>query len=233
MKKIALFLIIALAATAADSDKAAPQMPDEVTLTSGRVLRHVEVVRWEKDRVVLDYSGGVDPVPFSMITSVSMDDLVAMRDQALHAKKVADKEQERKAAREREIEHNPALAKPEEQTQYHGQMFIVTKGAGNYKMGGVTVYVLPASTWDDLQSIVEPVYLPKPLAAPVSDSDGKFQFSLPKGMPFILLAQGKRLAWNVEEKYEWCVKSQDLSTPEILLSNNNHRDWLRTYRFSE
>ncbi|MDD3179158.1 MAG: hypothetical protein PHQ04_02275 [Opitutaceae bacterium] len=60
----ALLVIGNLSLAAPKQQEKIPVMPKEVTLTSGRVLRNVQVVRWERDCVVLRYSGGVDPISF-------------------------------------------------------------------------------------------------------------------------------------------------------------------------
>jgi hypothetical protein len=63
-------------------------LPQDITLKSGRVLKDVEVVRWERDRVVVKYFGGqVEPVPFSLITNVSQEDLQFLANQGKSAPK--------------------------------------------------------------------------------------------------------------------------------------------------
>lgn len=74
----ALALSLAVGSFAEETLKPIRSMPSEVTLTSGRVLRKVEVIRWQKDRVVLKHAGGADPIAFSLIKSISMEDLEAM-----------------------------------------------------------------------------------------------------------------------------------------------------------
>jgi hypothetical protein len=95
MKKLFLGLITLMGLIgwgyAAEDKPAPPTMPSEVTLTSGRVLRGVSVIRWEPNRVVLRHTGGADPIAFSLVKSISAEDLAAMRDAGL-AKKKSDEE---------------------------------------------------------------------------------------------------------------------------------------------
>lgn len=79
MKTLALFLVCAASIFAAEPDKTSLEMPLEVTLTSGRVLRNVQVLRWESNRVVLKYSGGADPIAFSLFKVPAPTELPAIR----------------------------------------------------------------------------------------------------------------------------------------------------------
>lgn len=124
MKYIIAALLLLSTALATDEKKPAPIMPDEVTLTSGRVLRNVQVVRWERDRVVLKYSGGVDPIAFSLIKSPAPAELALLRQAAIEATAKVNAPKQRKIG---------------------GQIFITTKGAGAYKFSGARVLVLPLS----------------------------------------------------------------------------------------
>jgi len=104
-------------------------MPSEVTLTSGRVLRNVQVVRWEKDRVVLKYSGGVDPIAFSLFKSPTPSEVAAMRTASA-----------------------PAAKPKTDSRSIGGQVFVATKGAGSYKFGGAAVVILPLAAYDALRT---------------------------------------------------------------------------------
>jgi hypothetical protein len=111
MKTLAIYLalVIGMMATDQPKEKPVPIMPTEVTLTSGRVLKNVQVVRWEKERVVLKYSGGVDPVAFSIIKSVPRSDLEEMQKAGIQAAKEVAEIRRRLAANEAAT--NAALAK--------------------------------------------------------------------------------------------------------------------------
>ena len=127
MKRFIAYLTVLTLATcllASESNTTLTQMPEEVTLTTGRVLRRVQVVRWEKNRVVLKYSGGVDPIPFSLFKVPSPTEVAALRDAA-------------KAAQEK-------VSAPNNRTVV-GQVFVTTRGAGAYKFAGAQVRVFPLS----------------------------------------------------------------------------------------
>ena len=133
MKYLILFALLMTAVLAEEkTEKAVPTMPEDVTLTSGRVLHHVSVVRWEKDRVVLKYSGGIDPIAFSLIKSISREDLVAIRDIANAKEQIQHANTKEAATRLQLIRENPSLATPAESTQFHGQIFIVKGVATAY-----------------------------------------------------------------------------------------------------
>ena len=99
-------------------------------------------------------------------------------------------------------------------------------------MGGVTIYILPMSAADAMDSRMSTITLPHPLTTATSDADGKFEFSLPKNLPFYILAQGRRLAGMTEEIYEWRDTSANMKQlPTVLLNNDNHQSTQRAYRF--
>lgn len=90
MKTLCLYLCLVVGILGAEeAKKPAPVMPPEVTLTTGRVLRKVEVIRWEKDRVVLKYSGGVDPIAFSLIKSITPEQLAELKAQGMERANIA------------------------------------------------------------------------------------------------------------------------------------------------
>lgn len=221
MKRVLLGLFFAAVVAQADEPKAPPTMPSEVTLSSGRVLRNVQVLRWDKDRVVLKHAGGTEPVPFSLFKVPAEADARVIRAAALDAE-----------AKARLVAAKQDAVKAEEKETRKGQAFIVTRGAGAYKMAGLTVYVLPQEAWSAMDTNTQPIFLPAPLATLTTDSDGNFEVTLPHGTPFVLLAQGHRLAGTREEIYEWRVRSADFKPGEtIILGNDNHWPTQRVYRF--
>jgi hypothetical protein len=182
-----------------------PQLPETVKLTNGAVLKKISVVRWTADGVVLKHQGGADPIRFAHIDASQRATFEALA----------------KTARKQTAE---AQAKGPEMLTYKGQAFIATRGAGSYKLGGMTVYIFPdiAARAFETNMTVE---LPKPLAKLVTDADGNFSFTLPKDTAFFVFAQGQRLAGRVEELYEWRLASSVLSDPQrVLLETSNHRD---------
>ena len=111
---------------------------------------------------------------------------------------------------------------PVEMVTHKGQAFIVTQGAGNYKMGALSVYVLPPEAAKQFESVFGTVQLPKPLTTAITDADGNFQFSLPKGQGGFVFAQGRRSVGRYDEIYEWRVSFGADNTKPILLSRDHH-----------
>lgn len=191
MKKlIVLFLALAVASFAADE---APTMPTEVTLTSGRVLRNVQVVRWETNRVVLKYSGGADPIAFSLIAEPLRSELPAIR-KAFEAELKRQKNQTTatKAAK-----------------NYDGQAFIVTRGAGNYKLGAMKVYVYLRPKSEVENAFKWSSDLPQADAVTTTDAEGKFNFTAPPDGPVVLVARNFRSVGVYYENYLWMVDAAD------------------------
>jgi hypothetical protein len=218
--KILPCLVFAFAVITAAAAPA--EMPAEVTLTSGRVLKKVSVIRWEKDKVVLKHLGGAEPVPFALIVGLSKEDLAEIR--------AADETKKTKA-----IEATKAAAadaaKP---VSYSGQAFIVTQGAGNYLLGGMEIILLPAAAAGDFTSNSQIVLLPKPLHTVTTDGEGRFTFQMPGDAEFLLIAQNKRrISANHWETYEWHVLSSQIKDPKNILLSNDWRVRERTWKFAE
>lgn len=93
MKKILLSLCFLVGVvTAAEKPAEELKLPEEIVLKSGRTLKNISVVRWEQDRVVLKFTGGADPIPFSIITNVPLATLQKLRDAARTRKNAVDAE---------------------------------------------------------------------------------------------------------------------------------------------
>jgi hypothetical protein len=116
-------LVASLLLTATCLGEAGPAaiLPENITLKSGAILRRVSVVRWEKDRVVLKHAGGVDPVPFSIISPADLERVLAVK---------ADKEKPRKIT---------------------GTVYVTTRGAGAYKFANADVIAYPQEALGDAQ----------------------------------------------------------------------------------
>ena len=133
-----------------------------------------------------------------------------------------------------------------------GQIFIVTKGGENVKLGLVSVSVLDEEAAEELRAaalkraddmledvdaykeweIFEALWLPGVLlkadvlslkkATTKTDADGRFLFSPPSDR-FALVAQGSRLAGGDEESYEWVVVfERDEVGPSGILLSNDN-----------
>lgn len=91
-------------------------------------------------------------------------------------------------------------------------MFIQTRGAGPYKFGDVPVYAFPVESLDVWSMTpTGTVKLPPPMAETITDADGKFRLSVPKGKPFFLFAQAQRLmADGTTERFEWRAPSTEI-----------------------
>jgi len=93
MKKILIGLCFWVGiVTAAEKPAEELKLPEEIVLKSGRTLKNISVVRWEQDRVVLKFTGGADPIPFSIITNVPLATLQTLRDAARTRKNAVDAE---------------------------------------------------------------------------------------------------------------------------------------------
>ncbi len=210
MKSCILLVLLSLVVHHAAAESAPLSMPTEVTLTTGRVLRNVSVVRWESNRVVLKHAAGADPIPFALFRSPAPTELPALR---------AGFEATKKAASE---QTKAAVVAPEPPKKYEGQAFIVTRGAGNYKLGDmvVRIYLKPA---EELREILRwSSSLPAPDAIATTDADGKFTFTAPAEGPVTMVAKKKRLVGSREEKYLWVSDaSNGANRFEPRLTSNN------------
>lgn len=203
-----VFLVLALEVVASESVKTPPTMPSEVTLTSGRVLRNVQVVRWESNRVVLKYTGGVDPIPFSLIAEPLRSQLPIIKEGQ---------------------KQSPASKKHPIDRTLSGQVFVTTKGAGSYKFSGAHVYVFSASDFEaakdkqngNLPSNFRRIFGQdrdiavanawndalanfKSVANTTTDADGNYSLKLPEGDYFIACFAG-RLAGGQREQNSWVL----------------------------
>ncbi len=210
MKTLVALFILFTAATFAADEKSPPTMPDEITLTSGRVLRRVEVTRWEKERVIVKHAGGAEAIPFAVIKAPSVELLKAVRDEWIKDSKKAATQAKVSAA----ASNGPA--------RYEGQAFIVTRGAGNYKIGGMRIHVYFRSELEMRDTFKWASQLPAPDATTVTDADGKFNFTAPATGNVTIVARSSRLAGGRQERYLWITGVDDWParlTP--FLSNNN------------
>lgn len=116
MRIIILFLFAALASSTlrAGDEYPIPEMPTQIVLTSGRVLKDVTVIRWEKNRVLIRWAGGKEPIPFSIFKSPSQAEVERMS---------------------RGLEDYSG--------EISGQIYLVTNGAGSYKFANAEVYLTP------------------------------------------------------------------------------------------
>ena len=226
MRSLIIALSIAVSAWAAnDGAKEKPAITQpiaEIKLTNGAVFRNVTIVRYERDRVVLESSGGTGPITYGYIPEPLRTQMFAERDAQLATPKPAAVPTSSSA------EKSPRVCE--------GQAFIVTRGAGNYILGDMTVYAFPMAVWSEADSQYggETMRLGKPLSRVKTDAEGKFKLQLPSEEEFFIFAQGGRLAGSQSEFYQWTVKSSDLKDrSNVLLTNSNLRDQRKTAKIDD
>jgi hypothetical protein len=188
----------------------ATDFPTELKLTNGATLHSVSVVRWEKDRVILKHAGGIDPVRYDHIDSAQRATVLEVRDAATVA------------AAKAKAEQSAIPSAVQSGNVVEGQAFIATRGAGSYKIGGMTIYAFPGDRMGafDGSSTVD---LGEPIATAKTDADGKFKLKLPNAEDYFLFARSTRLAGRNQEDYEWIVKSSEITDrTNVLLENSNH-----------
>ena len=212
MRIVILWLFtVALACFAADVAPP-PVFPTELKLIQGPVLRNLTFERFGHDYVVVRYNGTLTPIQFIHIDPTQRAAVFAYRD-ALQAKSAV-----------------PAKTDALKPTVIEGQAFIVTQGAGSYKLGGMTVYALPLSALSNLDDAMGTPDLGPPLGSVETDGDGRFKFKLPTGDPCLIFAHGsRRLTYGIEF-YEWAIKSLDIGdASNLLLTNSNLRTKLHAH----
>ena len=123
-----------------------------------------------------------------------------------------------------------------------GQIFIVTKGSQNVKLGLVAVHVLTDAqikaaseqcfnrentfTTRGFEAISVLFFDSLPPAITKSDADGQFTVRA-KGKTW-LLARSSRKVGSDDEAYVWAVPTEG-QPPKLLLSNDNHFNDLRAF----
>jgi hypothetical protein len=196
----------------------------EVTLASGRVLKRVKFVRWEKERVVIDYAGGADPIAFSLIKSIPLKDLYEMRDAALRE-----------------------AANPKKRT-ITGQVFVTTRGNGAYKFSEVTVFAVPAGAFslvelkarDEIASAramsnsanapderairyrlwSEAASKAQPVAYGRTDADGYYSLNYSGRQPVVLFCTASRLVGRDHELNVWAVPIESEDRIDLTSANS-------------
>lgn len=183
-------LLIAVSAIAAD-------LPKEITLQNGTVLRGVTVQRWEKDGVVIRYVGGVAPVKFRHMAeqSRSVWELAANEGAASAA---AD------ASKTRTVT---------------GTVFITTKGAGAYKFAGARVAAYPIENIEFAKAgrVADGG---APIATATTDADGKFSLALPGSKSAFLYCVARRLL--KKDDYETNIWIVPVGAKEVVDLNGSN-----------
>lgn len=219
----------------ADDAKPAPTMPEDITLTSGRVLRKVEVMGWKGDAVIVRWGGRVETVPFAVIKSVPREDLETLR-----------------------VTHRVAAAtKPVvKERLIGGQVFIVTAGQNNHTLGDLTVRLVPKdemerflskSITNDYEKAKKVVFYafsgpqrrqmadeagrilyahfddaPTGDTSAKTDAEGRFELRVPEGKEFYLYARANRM---VVGNLEWYVFLREIKPSDSIVTLSNSDLW--------
>ncbi len=220
---LALFVpAFACAANDSAKEKSVITQPiAELKLTNGAVFRNVSIVRYEREMVVLKISGSNAPFQYRYIPEPLRTQMFAERDAELAKPKPAA------------VPIIPGVEKSSR--AYEGQAFVVTRGAGNYKLGDMAVYAFPKSVWYEAESTVGgTMNFGRPLARAKTDAEGKFKLQLPTEEDFFIFAQASRLAGSSAEYYQWTVKSSELKDrSNVLLTNSNMREQRKIAKIDE
>lgn len=103
-----------------------------------------------------------------------------------------------------------------------GEAFIVTRGAGNYKLGAVEVKFFEKARIETIKARGEaPAYGElTPAGQAMTNSDGKFSLQLPSG-DYVAVAAAEREVGAETEEYEWELPVTVSGKTQLLLSSSN------------
>lgn len=233
---------------AAEPERSAPAMPSEITLTSGRVLRGVSVVRWDRDRVVLKHAGGVESVALGLFLKPTPAEVGQMRGGEPKA---------------------PARPAPKAEARtVEGQVFFVVGGNSRTpRMGGVEVRLYSAQVFREWEArrtspigyrlpIITGLYappnireiedymaaqfaswdnLPEPIAKTHTDLDGRFVLRTTSTEPAVLFARHRlRSSYGrgggVSFCYVW-VAEPNAEGATILGNDQIHPEMAKAFEF--
>lgn len=203
---------------------AAADFPSALTYQNGTTIHRTEFIRWQGEgTVVVKHQGGAAPVALRYLSEESRAAVLAWRDAQ------ADQPAATTPAGE-------ATAKiPMVRTE--GSVFIVTRGAGNYLLGGVEVVAFPLRLLGEFKSAVrwagvsrsssnaayrEAVaeirdkWADREIARTQTDGEGKFVLEAPE--PVFVVAFGGRLVAGGWEYYGWLVPAEN---GRAVLTNGN------------
>lgn len=206
MKTILLWLAIVSVVWGAPTP--VPSLPAELYLPDGRVLKNATITKMTTENVTIKHAGGYATLRYEFFPPSVRPSLEKVRPGGSKL---------------------PPGDTAAEQQVVDGQVFIPTAGMGPYKFGNVPVYAFDESValiWTTTPTGT--VKLPPPMAEAVTDADGKFHLTVPKGKPFILFAQGFRyIGEGKNELLEWHVPSGEIKHfNQVNLSN----EWRHRHR---
>jgi hypothetical protein len=198
----ALLFCLALAAFCFAEE--AKTFPASITITSGYTYQNTALDHYDREFVIVIYHGQKTPIRYLAIAEPQRTQILALRDAA------------------QKTPSRPTSAPTGLATEIvmDGEVFIVTRGAGNYALGDLSVYAFPMSVWDG--GGTGTWRLGKPLASAQTGSDGKFRIKLLEPGDFFIFAQGQRMAGRNTEYYTWEIKGEDIADrSRVVLSNSN------------
>ncbi len=214
-----LFLVLTASLIGAD-------FPTEITLTTGKTIRGTSFLRWQGDHtVVVKHAGGAAPLQLRYIAPASRAAIEAFR-AAPHSPSGPVAVSEKTSAAE---------------ITTTGQVFIVTRGSGNYLFGGKRVLAFPQR---DYQAFIDEIkwsgisrassstainekffdvldrWIHRAIGKTQTDGEGKFHLTTKE--PCFVVCSGGRLVGDYQEINTWAVVPQD---GHALLSNSNVLDY--------
>ncbi len=123
-----------------------------------------------------------------------------------------------------------------------GQVFIVTEGGENIRLGLVDVLLLDRTTCEQYQDeeemrasardkgeigsevkFLQELFAPKPVQKSTTDADGKFHLDIPNEGKFGIFARASRRVGLRTENYVWFfwIRGDRAETNPLILSNHN------------
>lgn len=93
---------------------AAQELPTEIKLTNGFVMKGCTIVRWEADTITVSYVGGTVPVRFENIDPSQRMDIVSHKEAALEKQALADRKEAKALVT---VEHKQAAREKHEATR--------------------------------------------------------------------------------------------------------------------
>jgi len=219
-----------------------------------KTYHNVTVNKVELDTVSIMYDGGITHLNWHDLTPAIQKELSKQHDalladqkaqqdaQAAADKAAADAAKADADAKAKEIKaESDALAKATEEAQkdysktskgaLSGQLFIVSKGGENFKLGDVRVCLF--STGQALALLTESnkqgmaqmrADLPKPMEETTSDADGKFTIPIPISgtkTEYQIYAHATRQVGDQVEEYDWMVSAPRSVDKPFLMTNDN------------
>jgi hypothetical protein len=205
MKSIWLLMFSAIALTAAEPAPAA--FPSEIKLTNGATLHNTTATRFEREQVVVKHAGGLAPIRYENIAE-------PYRHQVLAARDAQPKKNE-----------PPQASEPEHPFEFHGQVFIATRGAGSYKFGGIPIIIYAATREEVRRHRTTFGGVPELLRV-TTNADGEFFFTLPPEKAhdkFTIFAEALRyVPGQGDQRTIWAIECDEKSAgAPIILSNDN------------